>query len=403
MRGVQQRWREAQAASDQLWQAVKPPTMLERPVPERHRLVFYLGHLEAFDWNLLAPPLELKAFHAEWDQLFAFGIDPIDGSLPSDPPSAWPAVEEIAEYNRRLRGTLQAALARQGGDGLEQRLEVALEHRWMHVETLSYLFHNLDYAQKQPGPAPQAAAAAPPATSVPVEVPEGTATLGRGRDAGFGWDNEFDAHLKLVPAFSADRYKITNGEYLAFVGAGAAPPHFWRQRERQWYYRGMFAETPLPLDHPVYVTHAEAAAYCAWKGRRLPTEAEWHRMSYGTPSGDERAYPWGEASPRGVAGNFDLRGWDTVPTQACPTSASAWGVEDLLGNGWEWTAAQFGPFPGFKAFDFYPGYSANFFDGQHYVMKGGSARTAACLLRRSFRNWFQPHYPYAYAGFRSVT
>jgi formylglycine-generating enzyme required for sulfatase activity len=54
------------------------------------------------------------------------------------------------------------------------------------------------------------------------------------------------------------------------------------------------------------------------------------------------------------------------------------------------------------AFEFYQGYSANFFDGHHYVMKGGSARTAACMLRRTFRNWFQPHYPYVYTKFRTV-
>jgi gamma-glutamyl hercynylcysteine S-oxide synthase len=74
-----------------------------------------------------------------------------------------------------------------------------------------------------------------------------------------------------------------------------------------------------------------------------------------------------------------------------------------LGNGWEWTATEFAPFSGFTPFPFYPGYSANFFDGQHFVLKGGSARTAAPLLRRSFRNWFQPHYQYAYTGFRCVS
>jgi formylglycine-generating enzyme required for sulfatase activity len=75
----------------------------------------------------------------------------------------------------------------------------------------------------------------------------------------------------------------------------------------------------------------------------------------------------------------------------------------MWGNGWEWTSTLFAPFPGFQPFPFYPGYSANFFDGQHYVMKGRSARTAACMLRPSFRNWFQPHYPYVYAGFRCVS
>lgn len=402
MAGVLQRWQEAQAASDQLWQVVKSEALYERPVPERHRLVFYLGHLEAFDWNLLAPALELKPFHAEWDKLFAFGIDPLEGALPADPASAWPAIREVGIYNRNVRERLSEALARQGSAAAAQRLEVALEHRWMHVETLSYLFHNLRYEHKQPGPAPRQGPGAGKTAPAPVEIPAGSVTLGQNRRGAFGWDNEFAPHAEPVAALAADRYKVTNGDYLTFVNDGAAPPHFWTAREGTWFYHGMFGEVPLPLDQPVYVTHAEATAYGQWQGARLPSEAEWHRMAYGTREGSERSYPWGEAAPRNAAGNFDLRGWDPASTRAFPEAASAWGVEDLVGNGWEWTATPFAPFPGFAAFDFYPGYSANFFDGKHFVMKGGSARTAACLLRRSFRNWFQPNYPYVYAGFRCV-
>ena len=151
-------WRAAQSASDQLWQVVRPQALYERPVPERHRLIFYLGHLEAFDWNLLAPILELQPFHPEWDKLFAFGIDPVDGQLPSDPAAAWPRPDEVLGYGREVRARLQAAAdaapARGASFDLKQRLQVALEHRWMHVETLSYLFHSLPYASKHPGPAP---------------------------------------------------------------------------------------------------------------------------------------------------------------------------------------------------------------------------------------------------------
>jgi len=74
----------------------------------------------------------------------------------------------------------------------------------------------------------------------------------------------------------------------------------------------------------------------------------------------------------------------------------------LVGNGWEWTSTVFAPFDGFRAAPSYPGYSANFFDGEHYVIKGGSPRTAARLLRRSFRNWFRPEYPYVYGTFRCI-
>ena len=102
-------------------------------------------------------------------------------------------------------------------------------------------------------------------------------------------------------------------------------------------------------------------------------------------------------------GNFDFERWDPTPVAAFPEGKSAFGVTDLLGNAWEWTSTEFASFPGFQPFEFYPGYSANFFDGAHYVMKGGSPRTAASMLRRSFRNWFQPHYQYVYAGFRCVS
>jgi gamma-glutamyl hercynylcysteine S-oxide synthase len=88
---------------------------------------------------------------------------------------------------------------------------------------------------------------------------------------------------------------------------------------------------------------------------------------------------------------------------AFPAARSTLGLDGLLANGWEWTSSQFEPYPGFKAFPFYEGYSANFFDGKHFVMKGGSPRTDQSMLRRTFRNWFQPHYPYVYAGFRCAS
>jgi formylglycine-generating enzyme required for sulfatase activity len=74
----------------------------------------------------------------------------------------------------------------------------------------------------------------------------------------------------------------------------------------------------------------------------------------------------------------------------------------MTGNGWEWTSDIFAPFEGFEPHPHYPGYSADFFDGGHYVLKGASPRTADLLTRPSFRNWFRPEYPHMYAGFRLV-
>jgi formylglycine-generating enzyme required for sulfatase activity len=99
---------------------------------------------------------------------------------------------------------------------------------------------------------------------------------------------------------------------------------------------------------------------------------------------------------------FDFQSWEPQPVGTHPAGQSAWSVEDLVGNGWEWTSSLFRPFPDFVASASYPEYSADFFDDSHYVMKGGSQATARELLRPTFRNWFRPRYPYVYAAFRCV-
>jgi len=264
---------------------------------------------------------------------------------------------------------------------------------------------------------------APPVVSRTIDLPDGIATLGAPRGGKtFGWDNEFDEHSVQVPTFAIGSHKVTNGEFLSFVRDGGyedwrfwndadwawikaqniGHPHLWFRRQDQWFYRAMFEEVPLPLDWPVYVSHAEATAYARFAGGALPTEAQFHRAAYGTPEGMERAYPWGDAAPDACRGNFDFQRWDPVAVGISPAGRSAFGLEDTVGNGWEWTSTPFAPHPGFAPSPFYPGYSSDFFDGEHFVVKGASPRTAACLLRRSFRNWFQPHYPYVYASFRCV-
>jgi gamma-glutamyl hercynylcysteine S-oxide synthase len=388
----------ARRRTDELFRVIRPEAIFDRPVAERHRLVFYLGHLEAFDWNQVCRnALSIPAFHPEFDRLFAFGIDPPPGHLPDDKVWDWPPVEEVVAYSRRVRKAVDEVF----DDAPDEIRHVAVEHRLMHAETLAYLLHDLPLERKI-APAADLEDSAPPPSGSMIEITSGQVTLGR-RDAdGFGWDNEFEAHTLEVPAFAIDKHKVTNGDYLEFVRDGAAVPHFWRRRGNQWLIRTMFDEIPLPIAWPVYVTQQEAAAYAAWRGKSLPTEAQFHRAAYGTPTGEERSYPWGEEPPDESKGNFDFRRWDPLPVSASSSGSSAFGVSQLVGNGWEWTATVFGPFPGFQPFSFYPGYSAPFFDGQHYVLKGASARTAACFLRRSFRNWFRSTYRHVYAGFRCV-
>jgi ergothioneine biosynthesis protein EgtB len=420
----------ARATTDELFQILRDEAFYERPIAERHRVIFYLGHVEAFDWNLLGQrAFGLRRFHPSFDQLFAFGIDPVGGGLPTDQPGDWPSRAEISEYKQHLRTQLDSAIDRalehpsEGHPQLLTMLDTAIEHRLMHAETLAYMFHRLPVDKKKPVQTQDHWSTSRIQHRL-VEIPEGPATLGLpADDSRFGWDNERCALTVRVPAFSIENHNVSNRQFMHFVqnggyrdrslwtGEGWAwreqngieHPAFWHRRGNIWNHRGMFAERPLPMELPVFVSHAEASAYAKWLDRKLPSEEQFHRAAYGVPDSDEqRGYPWGDQPPAPQFGNFDFAHFAPSPCGAYPDGVSAFGIHDLVGNGWEWTRTVFAPLPGFAPMPFYPGYSANFFDGKHYVMKGGSPRTAACMLRRSFRNWFQPHYPYVYATFRCV-
>jgi ergothioneine biosynthesis protein EgtB len=436
-------YRRNRQRSRMLFDMLDPSVYYDRPILLRNPIVFYEGHLPAFSLiALIQRGLAQPGVDARLEQLFARGIDPEDeaSAVPrSGASTIWPTREDVLEFGRRADEAIVSALAgasfdfsgagsaaMKGGEAIF----TALEHEAMHQETLLYMWHRLPHDRKRKPADVRYELGATPPRAARVRIPRGSATLGAHRGRGFGWDNEFDAHRVDVPAFEIDVHNVTNADFLAFVAAGGyherslwsdedwqwreqerlEHPIFWENHGNRWFWRGMFENLPLPAAWPVYVSQAEASAYARWRGRRLPTEAEFHRAAFGTPSGDEREFPWGDDTPdasRGPStgsgqGNFDFASWEPVPAGSRPSGASAWGVHDLVGNGWEWTSTIFGPFGGFVPMASYPEYSADFFDNQHYVMKGGSQATAAELLRRSFRNWFRPNYPYVYATFRTV-
>ena len=285
------RLEEARSRTDSLFNLLPPNSFYDRPVPERHRLIFYLGHLEAFDQNLLSGPLGLKSPDTTLDKLFAFGIDPVGGGLPTDVPSDWPNIGVVEAYKRGVRERLDAKLQDRSGLSSQEPalvdgtlLQVAIEHRLMHAETLAYLLHNLPVDRKTPQPSPYADLSVSrsedkrqflPATphwdepllsfflSLPgprrccapslrpppgrrrrrpaplraprgggaavsggllggqAAIPAGDATLQTRMGArSFGWDNEFEEQQFFVPGFSIDVFPVTNGEYLKFVQAG---------------------------------------------------------------------------------------------------------------------------------------------------------------------------------------
>src|SRR5262245_53710458 len=233
----------ARLETDALFQIVKAGGMYERPIAERHRIIFYLGHLEAFDWNMIAQhAFGMRSFHPSFDKLFAFGIDPVDGRLPHDSASDWPSIAEILEYNSRVRKSVDHLLDTVVFSSVNPMLDrglifhVAVEHRFMHAETLAYMFNFLHYDLKVPAPM-AVPGQAPSVRNRQVEIPRGLATLGlrRSPDSPFGWDNEFEEQIVDVPTFSIDAYNVTNREFLRFIDEGGYQQRsLWTQPGWEW-------------------------------------------------------------------------------------------------------------------------------------------------------------------------
>ncbi|MDB5101191.1 MAG: ergothioneine biosynthesis protein EgtB [Cyanobacteria bacterium RYN_339] len=394
------RFARVRARTEQLFAIASAAADHLRPIPLRHPLIFYFGHLDAFIVNtLFRGALQQAGQHEAFDDLFARGIDPADAAAAEASGQAgWPAKREIAAYREAVQRRLQAYL-REPGPKPHHVMSLLLEHELMHQETLFYLIHQLpsELKHKPPGDRP-----APPGlqrVNQAVTVPAGPTWLGVPPGfQDFYWDNEGPGHEAAVAAFEIDALPVTNADYRAFMNeTDATAPFYWLSDDT---FRGTFGPQPLDPMGPALVTHAQAAAYAAWAGAALPTEAQWQRAAYGDDA--KRRYPWGDAAPGPQHGNFGFQRYGPTRVGAFPAGDSAFGVAELVGNGWEWTSTPFAPYPGFAADPHYPGYSADFFDGRHMVLKGASWATDPQLLRRSFRNWFFPDYPYVYAKFRLV-
>jgi gamma-glutamyl hercynylcysteine S-oxide synthase len=253
-----------------------------------------------------------------------------------------------------------------------------------------------------------------------VLVPGGPFVQGVDADTEpFSLDNERPAHVVDVPAFRIGRVPVTNGEWRHFIDDGGyAQPGWWSARG--WEHRQSAGLTApqfwsvdgqtrtrfgrvedIPAHEPVqHITYFEAEAYAAWAGARLPTETEWEKACAWDPQADSRRrYPWGAEEPSADHANLGGKALRPAPVGAYPAGASAYGVEQMLGDVWEWTSSAVQPWPGFTPM-IYQRYSEPFFGGDYRVLRGGSWAVESGILRPSFRNWDHPYRRQIFSGVR---
>ena len=292
--------------------------------------------------------------------------------------------------------------------------EMVVQHEHQHNETM---LQTLQLAEAGVYAPERDALPAGDAAGGTVRIDAGVFPLGE-PDAEFAYDNERPQHTVDVPAFEIDRTPVTNAAYLAFVEDGG-----YRRRElwthEGWAWRETNAvERPLywtedgrvrsfervePLDPDLPVMHVswyEADAFARWRGARLPTEEEWEKAaSWDEAAGEKRRFPWGNEEPDASVANLGQLGFGPAPAGAYPDGASPYGVLGMTGDCWEWTASDFGGYPGFRAWP-YREYSEVFFGGAYKVLRGASWASRPSVARTTFRNWDHPQRRQLFAGFR---
>jgi serine/threonine-protein kinase len=228
-----------------------------------------------------------------------------------------------------------------------------------------------------------------PETTKPelVDIPGGEFQMGRNE----ALPQEGPAHAVTVKGFSMDKTEVTNAEYSQFVrDSNHQPPEQWGG------IKPPTGEEKLPVSN---ITYDDAVAFAAWRSKRdkvtyrLPTEQEWE---YAARNGDkDNLYPWGNTWMPGRAATQETGVGREQAVATYPQGGNRWGVQDLIGNVWEWTSTKASLYPG-NPLTLPP-------QNQDWIVaRGGSYSSQGNKISGTMRDWFAPNYKNKVLGFRLV-
>jgi iron(II)-dependent oxidoreductase len=386
-------------------------------------IIWDLGHIAHFEELWLTRNLDGPIEFVEMPGLYNPFEHPRNtrGALPL------PALDRCREVMNEIRARVLARLRSADFDADHPLLaggyvyRMVLQHEYQHNETILQtlqLKRGTPYSPPARVELPVVGEGLP--TAGMVRFPGGRVKIGTD-DRTEAYDNERPRHLVDLRAFEIDVHPVTNGQYLEFIEAGgyartelwteegrrwleesrAEAPKYWFRSADGWMTRVMDRAGPVQPDHPVcHVCYHEAEAFARWAGKRLPTEPEWEAAASWDPeTGRKLRYPWGDEPPSRELANLDQLGFGTAAVAAYPRNRSPVGCCGMIGDVWEWTSSDFGPWPGFEAFP-YREYSEVFFGNEYKVLRGGSWATRPGAVRNTFRNWDYPIRRQIFSGFR---
>ena len=385
-----------------------------------------LGHIAHFEELWLTRNLEGPIEFVEMPGLY----NPFEHPRRERGALALPGLDDCRAVMDEIRGRVLARLAAPDLDTSHPLLrdgfvyQMVLQHEYQHNETILQTLQLKQGAPYAPvarlEPAPAGVAGTAPARGAMVAFPGGRVEIGTD-DRAAAYDNERPRHAVDVAPFLIDAHPVANRDFFIFIAAGGyetpeywseagwrwrqeagiIAPKYWRWEDGLWITRSMDRRAPVDPRHPVcHVCYYEAEAFARFAGKRLPTEIEWEAAASWDPAtGTKRSYPWGETPPDRTLANLDQLGFGTTPLGTYPLNVSPIGCHGMLGDVWEWTSSDFGPWPGFESFP-YPEYSEAFFGTEYKVLRGGSWATRPGAIRNTFRNWDYPIRRQIFSGFR---
>jgi ergothioneine biosynthesis protein EgtB len=390
--------------SEQLCQPLEIEDYVIQSMPDVSPPKWHLGHVTwFFETFLLLPYLPgYRVFHPQFNYIFNSYYEAIGDRHPRPQRGllSRPTVEEVYRYRAYVDRAMDSLFEK---EKLASLIILGLHHEQQHQELLlTDIKHILAINPLRPPyreNLPQLPNQEISTKELWLDYPGGLYEIGYRGDE-FAFDNESPRHQIYLQDFLLANRLVTNGEYLEFIEArcyeqpeywlsegwntilsqGWNAPLYWEKIDGQWLTMTLRGMTPLNLDEPVcHVSFYEAEAYARWRGKRLPTEAEWEVAAYEIP----------------LEGNFVENDYlHPIVAQKTPL------LNQMFGDVWEWTQSNYLPYPGYRTPQGAIGeYNGKFMCNQ-MVLRGGSCATSRSHIRSTYRNFFPASARWQFTGIR---